>query len=75
MELPSIVVSCAAAYSQSMEKADLQRAARKLIEAHGNQAEKVAEKRAQNIGVEHDASAHTWRKIAEVVREIRRGSL
>lgn len=55
---------------------DVLRAARGLIDQYGRQAALVAEQRAANLpGARPCAAAHTWRKIARMVRDIESGRI
>jgi hypothetical protein len=50
---------------------DIERAARNLIEAHGNNAVSVAEKRAANAELgDSGGAAHIWHQIASVIRQL-----
>jgi hypothetical protein len=53
---------------------DISRATKALVENHGNNAARVAEKRAETAELSGSAmAAHTWRQIAAAIRE-RRGA-
>jgi hypothetical protein len=53
---------------------DLQRSAKALIETHGKQAVRVAEKRAENAELSgSSSSAHIWRQVAAAIRTIQSG--
>jgi hypothetical protein len=48
---------------------DILRSAKALIELHGKDAARVAEKRAENAELSGSApSAHVWRQIAAAIR-------
>jgi hypothetical protein len=53
------------------DDAELLRAARHLIEVHGGNALRVAEKRAANVGNKVESAGHIWLRIAEIVRELK----
>jgi hypothetical protein len=53
------------------DDSELLRAARHLIEVHGRNALRVAEKRAANVGNKLESAGHIWLRIAEIVRELK----
>ena len=51
---------------------DVLRSAEALIEQHGKDAARVADKRAENADLSGaTASAHVWRQIAAAIRKIK----
>jgi hypothetical protein len=52
------------------DQKEIERAARNLMQMYGDDAARVAEQRAKNTGSDHNPSGNTWRKIAQIIREL-----